>query len=152
MTTSDIDRLEGNRMPDADVDQFLTETGVGVLSLARDGEAYGIPVSFGYDADAGRIYFVFVGFGEESQKEEFAAATTRASLLAYEVEGTDKWRSVVVDGPLAEVDDDEWQHASETIGENAWYPSLFREADPMRGLRVFALDVDSKSGLHSGQA
>jgi hypothetical protein len=152
MTTSDIDRLEGNRMSDAAVEAFLEEAGVGVLSLARDGEAYGIPISFGYDPDAARIYFVFVGFGEESRKETFAADTTRASLVAYEVDGTDTWRSVLVSGPITEVADDEWSRGTDTLGANAWYPSLFREADPYRGIRMFALDVAEKSGLYSGEA
>jgi hypothetical protein len=148
MTTSDIDALVGNRMDEAEADELLHAAGVGVLSLARDGEAYGVPVSFGYDGDD-RLYFVFVGFGEESRKEAFAAETERASFTAYDVGGTEDWRSVVVAGPVERVPEDGWDAAREALGDNAWYPSLFSTADPMRDLVLWSLRIEEKTGLRN---
>lgn len=145
---SDLDALAGNRMDEAGIDGVLSRVGIGVLSLARDGEAYGVPVSFGYDG-ADRLYFVFVGYGETSRKESFAAATDRASFVAYEVGDEHDWRSVIVDGRLVEIGPDGWADASAALADNAWYPSLFRAAEPLRDLDVWALEIDSRSGLES---
>ena len=148
MTTPDIDALVGNRMDEAAADDLLRSTGVGVLSLARDGEAYGVPVSFGYDG-GDRLYFVFVGFGEESRKTAFAADTERASFATYDVVGRDDWRSVVVAGPLERVAAADRERARDALGDNAWYPSLFSTADPMRDVALWSLRVEEKTGLRS---
>jgi hypothetical protein len=147
MVTNDIDALQGNRMTEREVDALLERQGVGVLSLARGGDAYGVPVSFGFDG-ADRLYFVFVGFGPESRKESFAETTRRASFSVSEVTGRDDWRSVVVDGPIERTSD--WQSAQAAFEANAWYPSLFSEVDPMRSLDVWTLRVERKSGIQSG--
>jgi nitroimidazol reductase NimA-like FMN-containing flavoprotein (pyridoxamine 5'-phosphate oxidase superfamily) len=146
MVTTDTDPLAANRMADEEVDVVLERAGVGVLSLARDAEAYGVPVSFGFDG-ADRVYFVFVGFGPGSRKEAFAEATRRASFAVYEVSDVDDWRSVLVEGPIERTTD--WAAARATFEDNAWYPSLFREADPMRSLDVWTLRVEAKSGLRA---
>jgi hypothetical protein len=140
------DAFAGHRMTEEAVDDLLSRVGVGVLSLARDGEAYGIPVSYGYDGEA-TIYVVFVGYGETSRKETFAAATERASLAVVETNASDDWRSVIVDGRLVEVDRDEWPAAREAIEATAWYPDLFRTAEPTRDLQIWALRIDERSGL-----
>jgi hypothetical protein len=148
MTTPDIDALVGNRMDEAAADDLLRSTGVGVLSLARDGEAYGVPISFGYDG-GDRLYFVLVGFGEESRKAAFAADTVRASFATYDVVGRHDWRSVVVAGPLEPVAAADRERAREALGDNAWYPSLFSTADPMRDVALWSLRVEEKTGLRS---
>jgi hypothetical protein len=151
MTDADIDSLAGNRMDEEEARGFLHEQGTGVLSLARGGEAYGFPVSFGYDEEAGRIYFVFVGYREESRKEQFGTETERASLCVYEAASAGNWRSVVVDGRFEEVESD-WEESRAAIEDNAWYPSLFREADPRSNVTVWALEVGSISGLSGSDA
>jgi hypothetical protein len=70
--------IQGNEMDDEAARQFLTEQGFGVLSLAADGVAYGIPISYGCDPETERLYFVFLRPGEESRKERFSEATERA--------------------------------------------------------------------------
>ena len=44
-------------MTDTEVDAFLREQGTGVLALAADGDAYAVPISFGYEA--GRAVFAY---------------------------------------------------------------------------------------------
>jgi hypothetical protein len=144
--------LQGNEMDEETARAFLREQGWGVLSLADGGEAYGIPISYGYDTDGDRLYFVFLRPGETSRKERFGEATARASFLAFDVASRDSWRTVVVAGRLRAVDDDEWPAVRDSLEANAWFPSLFSETEPMQDLLGWALDVESVTGMHSRDA
>jgi nitroimidazol reductase NimA-like FMN-containing flavoprotein (pyridoxamine 5'-phosphate oxidase superfamily) len=108
-------------------------------------------VSFGYDEETGRIYFVFVGYREESHKERFGAETGRSSLCVYGSASAEDWRSVVVDGRFERVEDD-WEVSRTAIEENAWYPSLFREADLRSNVTVWTLEIESISGPRGSEA
>lgn len=147
--TGDIDALYGNQMSAAECKQFLHDQGSGVLSLARGGEAYGLPVSFGFDGDAS-LYFLLVGFHEPSRKKEFARETTTASFLTYEGTTPEAWKSVIAAGSLERVDDAELREAREHIEDNAWFPDLFSKADPQGDIEVWRMHVDHLSGLHGG--
>lgn len=138
--------IEGNPMTDEEVETFLRDHGVGVLALADEGRAYGVPISFGYDGD--RLFFVFLR-GETSRKETFAEATTQATLTTFEVGDRHKWESVVVTGTIREVDDDEWDALVSAMEANAWFPSLFSESEPMRGIAGWVLDVETATGLRN---
>ena len=133
-------------MDDEEVDAFLREHGVGVLSLADGGDAYGVPISFGYDGE--RLYFVFLR-GETSRKETFAEATTRATLTAFDVAGRHEWESVVVAGRLEPVAEDEWEAVVAAMEDIAWFPSLFSESEPMRGIAGWVLEIEEATGLHN---
>lgn len=144
----DLDALVANEMSADEIETALQEHGTGVLSLARDDESYAIPVSYGYDGE--RCYFVFVGYHEPSTKAEFAETTERATLTVYEAPDVHEWHSVVLRGPLAKLSsDDDWDAANEAIEENAWYPSLFRNADPRGSVDLWALDPDELTGYTS---
>jgi nitroimidazol reductase NimA-like FMN-containing flavoprotein (pyridoxamine 5'-phosphate oxidase superfamily) len=145
----DIDALYGNQMSEADCKAFLREQGSGVLSLAREGTAYGIPVSFGFDGED-TLYFLLAGFHEPSRKKEFARATERASFLTYEGGSREDWRSVIAAGSLDVVPKDDLKQAREHVEDNAWFPDLFSKADPRGDVEVWRLRVDSLSGLHGG--
>ncbi|WP_372910244.1 pyridoxamine 5'-phosphate oxidase family protein [Salinigranum sp.] len=145
-------RIQGNAMDDQTARQFLAAQGFGVLSLAADGEAYGIPISYGYDADTERLYFVFLRPGEESKKERFSEATERASFLTFDVPSREEWRTVIASGTLRAVGDDEWPALRDALDDNAWFPTLFSESEPMQDILGWALDVDEVSGMHSRAA
>lgn len=146
MVTPDIEPLAHSRMSETEIDRFLTRQGIGILALARANDAYSVPLSFGYDGDD-RLYFVFLQGAPASRKAEFAAATERASFSAYEVASRDDWESVHVEGPLAEVGDENWDDLVAAIEDNAWYPSLFRESEPMADFRGYALLAEEVTGL-----
>lgn len=143
--TESFGEITGTGMDGAEVETFLRERGIGVLSLARADEAYGVPVSFGYDG-GDRLYFVFLRVGEESRKEAFAGATERASFTVHDVESKHVWRSVIVHGRIREIDDEEWGAVRESIDDNAWYPSLFSEAEPMRDIQGWVLEIEETTG------
>ena len=144
--------IQGNAMDDDTARTFLSEQGFGVLSLAAEGDAYGIPISYGYDRETDRIYFVFLRPGEQSKKERFGEATTRASFLVFDVPSREEWRTVVAEGPLRAVADDEWPAVRDALEDNAWFPTLFSESEPMQDILGWALDIDTVTGMHSRAA
>lgn len=140
--------LQGIEMEDREIDEFLRSQGFGVLSLTDGTEAYGVPVSFGYDGES-RLFFVFLRVGEQSKKERFAESTEKASFATYEVVSKHNWRSVIASGTLRKVTDDEWGSVVAAIDDNAWYPSLFSEAEPMQDLQAWELQIKEITGQAS---
>jgi nitroimidazol reductase NimA-like FMN-containing flavoprotein (pyridoxamine 5'-phosphate oxidase superfamily) len=86
----------------AETDALLARHQTGVLSLAHDDEPYAIPVSYGYDADARRIYLRLVST-PDSEKRRFLDGAPRASLVVYEHDD-DGYRSAVAAGRLSVVE------------------------------------------------
>ncbi|WP_218778796.1 pyridoxamine 5'-phosphate oxidase family protein, partial [Halobacterium hubeiense] len=111
--------LRGVAMDETERDEFLRQRGIGVLSLANENVAYGMPVSFGWDGDD--LYFILLQFGEDSEKLDYAATTERATFSTYNFEDEHHWRSVVARGPLEEVSDDDTDDVTETMFENAQF-------------------------------
>ena len=101
-----------------EVDDLLRESGSGVLALTDGKEAYSIPESFGYDGD--RLYFQFASTAD-SKKIDFLETTETATLTVYTEEPA---KSVLVQGSIDPVSDDEEIYAATAIAENASIPSL----------------------------
>jgi len=128
--------------------ELLYRQGYGILSLADDGVAQAVPMSFGFDGD--RLYFVFLQSTEDSEKAWYADRTVRASFAVVDARGKHDWASVVVRGPLERVGDDEWPALRDALEDNAWFPSLFAESEPMRDIQGWSLRIESISGRHAG--
>jgi len=143
---SDTTPNDGAAMADGRIDEALTQIGYGTLSLARDGDAYGVPVSFGYDGDG--VYLYLIRFGEDSEKLAAAESTGLATLTVLDVRSRFDWCSVVVRGSLEPAGDQEY--AQEVIDDNAWHPSLFgsTSAEPMTEVRRMRLEIAEASGRH----
>lgn len=91
-------------LPDEDIDDFLSRTETGVLSFARDGEPYSIPISYGYNLDAQTFYLRLVS-RPGSSKREFLSKTPTARLVVYAATNNEStYWSVVAAGPLVERD------------------------------------------------
>lgn len=138
--------VRGNQMTAEELDEALRELTHGTLSLARDDEAYGVPISFGYDGE--RVFLYLIQFGDQSKKIEFCEQTETASLTAYEANSRFDWKSVVVTGTLHDLDDDDLDHMEEVMNDNAWHPSLYANArdQTMTGIRRLELRIDSATG------
>lgn len=132
---SELDRGE--------IDALLETAGTGVLSLADDGVAYGVPESFGYDGDD--LYFQFV-YREGSRKMAALDSTDSANFTVYT---TDPARSVVVDGVVEPVPEASTAAASAALAANADIPSVNvlsdRSADEQR-MALYRLVPDSVTG------
>ena len=129
-----------------ETDSLLGRHETGVLSLARDGEPYAIPVSYGYDAENRRFYLRLVST-PESEKRRFLASSPRARLVTYE-EGQGVYRSVVAVGSLEEIprDDLTVEHV-EQYGE-AKRPlfEIWGESRRDLDVRLYRFDPDELSG------
>ena len=147
MSVDELQESGTGRMTDDQIREFLTERGVGVLGLADEGVPYLLPMSFGYDGDRS-LYFVFLLFGTESRKETLARAAERGRFLVYGAESMHDWQSVSLVGEIQVVDTDQWSDL-QTAMENAWHPSLFSSASPMRGVEGYRLDIDEWSGIRN---
>ncbi|WP_410765681.1 pyridoxamine 5'-phosphate oxidase family protein [Haloferax sp. DFSO60] len=145
----DFAELSGSEMDDEDISHLLRQEGVGVLSLADEGTAYGIPLSFGYDEENNSLYFMFLQPGETSKKVAFAERTEHACFTVWEAQSRYDWRSVVLDGTLHRVEHGDWHRVEEVLGDNAWYPSLFSETEPMQDILVWEFRIDAQSGQQS---
>lgn len=141
---ADLDRLRGGRMTDAQIDAFLTEQGTGILALADGDDAYGVPISFGYED--GRCYFAFFRFREQPTKEAYAAATRTACLSVVEVESVHRWKSVLVRGPIEAVDPDRWDEVGVVMGENAWSPDLSTVGPRRSTVGTYVVPVETATG------
>lgn len=116
----------GDEIDRYEIGQFLKDRGLGVLGLAKSGEAYTIPIAFAYDDDKDRCIFRFV-MTDNSLKRQFLSETESASLTAYEWRSPDDWKSVVARGPLHEV-------PGEDLAEAA---ALFSDVGKETALEIF---------------
>jgi len=91
-------------MTPSEIDEFLGDRETGVLSLAREGGPYSIPISYGYDADTRTFYLRLVST-PGSEKREFLGSRPETRLVVYDSddEGT-AYRSVVASGTLENID------------------------------------------------
>ena len=140
-----VDRLRGIRMSDAEIDEYLTEQGTGVLALADGGDAYAVPISFGYED--GRLYFAYFRFADEPRKEAYTDATRTACLAVYDVESVFRWRSVLALGPIEPVEPDHWDEVGVAMGENAWSPDLSTVGPRRPTVGTYVLPIEEVTGL-----
>lgn len=126
---------------------FLERLGWGCLTLADEGSAYSVPMSFGYDGDS-TLYFQ-VQTDDESDKMAYLDATTTATFLVPEVQPPD-WTSVIVRGPVRKVPDEEIDEAYAAFAENAWFPTCpwTHDKDPTE-VAFYKLEADQLTGRTS---
>ncbi|MDG5760210.1 pyridoxamine 5'-phosphate oxidase family protein [Natronococcus sp. A-GB1] len=138
------DTWYGHTMAADEIAEFLNEQATGVLCLSKDRRAYGIPMSFAYDADEERA-IMDLGFADDSKKREFLETTDEVCLTVYEWDGPHDWTSVVLSGsfePLSESDvDDDLE---------AWYYRVAKDIDVSAGdvdLEWYELQAADLSGV-----
>lgn len=137
---------EETLLSDREIDSFLSRHETGVLSLAREGQSYAIPISYGYNREHRRFYLRLVS-NPESKKREFLQSTPHARLVVYE-EDEPVYTSVVAAGTLSEISRDELtvEHI-EQYGE-AKRPLFEIWGDSLSALnvRLYRFDPDELSG------
>lgn len=129
-----------------DTEAFLTEQASGVLCLADERRAYGVPVAFAYDGENERVV-LNLGFAPESKKREFIETTEEACLTAYEWSATHDWKSVIIHGTLAALDDSAINEETES-----WFHTVTADIDVEEqnlALQWYELRVSELSGRRS---
>lgn len=142
-------QLLGIQLADHEIDEVLTDVGVGVLSMSADGVPYGVPLSFGYDGDD-RLYFLFLDASSELRKEALAEECDEASFTTFDINPDGSWRSVIVAGPLDRITHDEWDVAREAMVGNAYKSNLFSDHEIQDNPNVWALETAERSGRGVG--
>ena len=80
------------------IDEFLDSQRTGVLSLGRENDGYGVPLSFWFDEDDSSFYFR-MGYAPGSQKRKFVEASEYVTFVVY-ADTDEGWKSVVAEGEL----------------------------------------------------
>jgi len=142
--------LLGKTVEKRDIDEILTDAGVGVLSMSADGVPYGVPLSFGYDG-ADSLYFVFLGATTELRKETYAEQSDEASFTTFEIEPDGSWRSVIVSGPIDRITIDEWDDAREAMADNAYQSGALSKYELQENPNVWSLEIQEWAGRAVGQ-
>ena len=132
----------GKTMGQTEIQDFLNEQATGVLSLSKDGQAYGIPMSFAWEKETERAIMDF-GFADGSKKREFIETTEEVCLTVYEWNSPNDWRSVVVTGSLGKL-------AEEDVDDDlvSWYYDVAKDIDVSGSVELewYELDADEISG------
>jgi hypothetical protein len=89
-------------MDAAQTESYLADAETGTLALARDDEAYALPMAIHWD---GTRLLLRLGSRPESEKLDFLDSTTTATVVCYGYESPEESWSVLVRGPVAEVGD-----------------------------------------------
>lgn len=138
------------QLDDIDIENILTDVGLGVLSVIDENQPYGIPVSFGYAN--GEISFM-LQFNTDTESRKLAALSDNphACLTVYQhdVGPPEAWRSVVITGELFERTPDEEGEAFFSLADNAAFAPDYNVFDtPVNqlDLRFFGLSMDEVSG------
>lgn len=98
---------------------FLASHRFGVMALAKEGEAYTLPLFY---ADDGLALFFHSRHGE---KDEFLAGTRRACFAVVDYQGDNDWTSVEARGPVHRVQtNSEADRAFKAISENPFPPEF----------------------------
>lgn len=129
---------------------FLDTQQTGVLSLARENDSYGIPVSFAFDDTEHDIY-LHLGYGSSSTKREFVDAVEWASFLVYDrVDG--KWKSVLARGTLEGVSEDSIDSTAYQAAKslNIPYFQVFGDRDEALEFEIVRMDITELTGIVSG--
>ncbi len=145
MARDTYETLYGNRMTDEEVDEFLHDRGVGLLSLASGGVAYSVPISFGYDGHD-RFYFFMIQFGESSRKAQFVEDTEEAGFVVYDVESSARWRSVVAAGEIGWVPEADRDKMEDVMYDNALAARLFPYEEPVTDIARTELRITNLTG------
>lgn len=129
-----------------EVDFFLGRHETGVLSLARDGEPYSVPISYGYDSTE-RVFYIRLVSAPESRKRQFLLSSLEARLVVYEEDGA-IYRSVVASGSLEEVSPDELtvEHIEQYGAAKRPLFEIWGETKPELDIQLYLLDPDDLSG------
>lgn len=147
----ELDYWDAVNMNDSQIDIFLEEKELGVLALSKEGQPYSFPLCYVHDEDTDTIYFNF-GEHEDSKKLEYLEANDRASFTVFDRSGGTHLRSVVIDGTVSEVtDEEELELARELLLRRHCAAPLYFWGVASRDLdfTYYKLDIETKHGRNS---
>ena len=141
-----MSQVRSTELDGEEIESLLGTGGVGVISFADGDEPYSIPVSYGYDSNAGSLYVRF-GFADESEKRAFVDDGVAASLVVM-AESVDGWQSVVARGSLRKVSEMVLDsHAAESVRKiNIPFVTIYDRRATELEFELYRLEPDSITG------
>ncbi|MFC4249101.1 pyridoxamine 5'-phosphate oxidase family protein [Natribaculum luteum] len=126
---------------------FLARQGHGVLSLARENDGYGFPISVAYDAEQSR-YIVHLAMADDSRKQAFVEASQAVTITSYDFDEDDQWQSAVVTGSLRPLSDEAVAKRAAAVffSQAADADASVRRSSTGPKTRWYALEIDDVSG------
>lgn len=116
-------------MTETEAKAFLRKNRFGVMSLAHEGRAYGLPLFYAYDG-----YDLFF-YSRPGEKDDFMAHTQEGCFVVLEVRSDDEWVSVEARGRVMKVESNaDAGRAFNAIAENPFPPEFGVNArgEPLR--------------------
>lgn len=127
-----------------EVDTYLAENRIGVLSLANGGEAYGLPMAYHYDGD--EVLFR-LGEHEESKKLAFIETTKTASFLVYGADPPERSWSILISGDIEPLPADAIDGLDEAARNRLFNPiRIFNESIDEIETGIYRLSIDQITG------
>ncbi|WP_137285064.1 pyridoxamine 5'-phosphate oxidase family protein [Halorussus salinisoli] len=126
-------------MTDEELDEYLREDAVGVLSLADAGDAYAVPVGYHYD---GERLLVRLGERDDSTKMDYLESTETATLVVYEKESERSSWSVLVRGALRKLPPERDRKINEQFEPFRLFGETIEEVDA----GIYELVMDEVTG------
>jgi nitroimidazol reductase NimA-like FMN-containing flavoprotein (pyridoxamine 5'-phosphate oxidase superfamily) len=147
MSAEPFEQWLGTEMERSEIDDLLNSAGWGILSLAKGGEPYSIPISFGYTGTD--IYFALIREEPDQKKFEYVEEDGTARLLVSDVNSLLDWETIAVTGSLDSVSrgDDRWTELLDSMEDNAWFSSDYRLAGRNVGLQGWRIELERIEGL-----
>ena len=135
-------------MDDDEIVEELETNDVGILSLASDGVAYAVPVSFHHDESS--LYLRLTSDGA-SKKLSYVDDTAEACFSLYAVESSRKSWSIVATGPIHELSAAEQEQFDEaTINEQFSELRIFDEEIDTVEWTIYELEMEELTGRKTG--
>ena len=127
-----------------EISRLLKERGHGVLALARDEDAYAVPVNYQYD---GSRLLVQVSDEPESTKVAYAESTETATFIVYEMDEAGNSWSVMIRGEIRPLSAEEQARFTDTEINEQFPPfRLFDEAVPEVEMLIYELNPHEITG------
>jgi nitroimidazol reductase NimA-like FMN-containing flavoprotein (pyridoxamine 5'-phosphate oxidase superfamily) len=144
-----------NQMTEEECGAFLAGASLGRLGCSFDGQAYVVPIYFGYEAE---FIYVLSTFGK---KTEWMRVNPKVCLQVDEIVNQSQWTSVIVTGTYQELPElqfsKEREHARELLGKRfLWWQNALAERQLRLGDHAidplfFRIHIDSATGLRAGE-
>ena len=128
---------------------FLKQHRVGVMALAKDDQAYAIPLFYAFDGQ--KLYFQ----SHPGEKDLFIDGCEQACFVVTEVKGDDDWKSVQVTGSVEKITlSDDAMHALDAMAKNPFPPEFGsdRKGQPNRSpqkMYLWMMEPEKISGRAS---
>ena len=148
MSLTELQEFGLTEMDDGEIDDFLSNQRTGVLGLTAQSGPYLLPLSFGFDDDS-TLYFTYL-VSPESRKVTLSESVETAPFLVYDIQSSFTWQSVLLEGELSRVPEEEWGDIEDVL-DDAWRPEVLETARENLDVAVYAFDVTDRSGVkHAG--